>query len=103
MTPCENSSRTGAHNVTRAAELLGTTKPRLYRMIKRHGIRLERAGSQFSGCPETSCEIAAPGSMSVRSRRFRAGQRFQLQWWSAGTRQVQANLSAISLPIDESG
>ncbi|RTM02227.1 MAG: PAS domain-containing protein [Hyphomicrobiales bacterium] len=30
------------HNVTKAAEMLGTTKPRLYRMVRRHGIRLER-------------------------------------------------------------
>ncbi|WP_372501558.1 sigma 54-interacting transcriptional regulator [Tistrella mobilis] len=30
------------YNVTRTAECLGTTKPRLYRMIDRHGIRLER-------------------------------------------------------------
>lgn len=30
------------HNVSRAAEMLGVTKPRLYRMIRRHGIRLQR-------------------------------------------------------------
>lgn len=30
------------HNVTRAAEMLGVTKPRMYRMIRRHGIKLER-------------------------------------------------------------
>ncbi|MDH4992496.1 sigma 54-interacting transcriptional regulator [Aquamicrobium lusatiense] len=42
-----NALALARYNVTRAAELLGTTKPRLYRMIKRHGIRLERTGSQF--------------------------------------------------------
>ncbi|MGO4560066.1 sigma-54 interaction domain-containing protein [Mesorhizobium sp. 2RAF21] len=31
------------HNVTKAAEILGVTKPRIYRMVRRHGIRLERS------------------------------------------------------------
>lgn len=30
------------HNVSRAAEMLGVTKPRLYRMIRRYGIKLQR-------------------------------------------------------------
>ncbi|MCG8443801.1 MAG: sigma 54-interacting transcriptional regulator [Caulobacterales bacterium] len=31
------------HNVTRAAQILAVTKPRLYRLIDRHGITLQRA------------------------------------------------------------
>lgn len=36
------------YNVSRAAEMLGVTKPRLYRMIRRHGIRLQRTGRRAS-------------------------------------------------------
>lgn len=37
------------YNVSRAAEMLDVTKPRLYRMIRRHGIRLQRTGRKASG------------------------------------------------------